>query len=352
MRYAVWFVRLVYAAWMIPAGLNHFIQLYPQPLGNRPLSIEVFTALIDSGLFTLVKAVELLAGLSVLFGLRLPLMLIAVLPVSFTVWYWDTELQGWWSVSAVYGWSVLGCNLFLCLAYWERYKVMFANDARSQVRVLGMALPRLYDILRILLGAVLAVTALRYFMPFLLGPYVPLHGWSDPMALRLMAAFDASGLGAVARFIQLIAGAMLLTNRMAPFALAAAMPVNLCGLFIALFIEGAPLLALLGLALVALNALLMLTYLPAYRGVLEGGALAEGEGPEAGANYESLFANPLSDAPARACLGGAIVLAAALAFYWFVVPFANGTTGLVTLTVPAAILAAGLARGLSRRRGG
>ena len=73
MRYAVWIVRLIYAAWMIPAGLNHFIQLYPQPLGNEPLSIAVFTALLDSGLFTLVKAVELLAGVMLLLGWRVPL---------------------------------------------------------------------------------------------------------------------------------------------------------------------------------------------------------------------------------------------------------------------------------------
>lgn len=29
MKYAVWIVRLVFAAWMIPAGLNHFIPLFP-----------------------------------------------------------------------------------------------------------------------------------------------------------------------------------------------------------------------------------------------------------------------------------------------------------------------------------
>lgn len=125
MRHAVWLVRLIYAAWMIPAGLNHFIQLYPQPLGNQPLSIEVFSALIESGLFTLVKAVELLAGLCLLFGYRVPLVLLMVLPVSFTVWYWDTELQGWWSVSAVYGWAVISCNVFLCLAYIRSYREMF-----------------------------------------------------------------------------------------------------------------------------------------------------------------------------------------------------------------------------------
>ena len=171
MKYAVWFVRLVYAALMIPAGLNHFIRLYPQPIGNQPLSIEVFTALLDSGLFTLVKAVELLAGIAVL--------------------------------------------------------------------------------------AVLTVAA---------------------------------------------------------------------------------------------NALLMLACLPAYRGVLEGGERADGEAPEAGRNYESLFVDPLSGAPPTAYLGGAAVLAAALAFYWFVVPFSNGTTGLVTLAVPTVLLLAGWARALSRRK--
>ena len=141
MRYAVWFVRLIYAAWMIPAGLNHFIRLYPQPIGNQPLSIAVFTALLDSGLFTLVKATELVVGLAVLFGFRLPLFLLMALPVSFTVWYWDTELQGWWTASAVYGWAVLSCNLVLCLAYWDSYRAMFARDLRPQWPLAGTAAP-------------------------------------------------------------------------------------------------------------------------------------------------------------------------------------------------------------------
>lgn len=76
-----------------------------------------------------------------LFGFRLPLMLLMVLPVSFTVWYWDTELQGWWTGSAVYGWSVLGCNLLLCLAYWESYRPMFARDVRPHLAWPGRAAP-------------------------------------------------------------------------------------------------------------------------------------------------------------------------------------------------------------------
>jgi hypothetical protein len=202
--------------------------------------------------------------------------------------------------------------------------------------------------LRVLLGAILVVTALRYFMPFLL-PFVPETSWDDPMALRLMTAFDKSGLLAVAKFIHLVAGALLLGNRAVPFALAALLPVNVCGLFISLFIEGDPLVGGLAVLTVALNGLLMLAYLPSYRGVLEGGQLADGEGPEPGANYESLFVNPLSGAPPAAYLGAALVLLAALAFYGWGVPGLNGITGLVTLMVPAVLLAVGWVRALTNK---
>jgi len=208
---------------------------------------------------------------------------------------------------------------------------------------------RVLDGLRLLLGVVMVVTALRYFLPPLLA-VVPVVEWHDPMAARLMVAFDKSGLGAVARFVHLVAGLLLLSNRAVPFALAALLPVNVCGLFISLVIEGAPVVATLAVLTVALNGLLMLAYLPAYRGVLEGGQLADGEGPGDGENYESLFVNPLGNAPPVAYLGAALVLAAALAFYRFVVPGLNGTTGLVTLAFPALLLAVGLLRALTRKK--
>lgn len=210
---------------------------------------------------------------------------------------------------------------------------------------------RVLDMLRLLFGAVLGITALDYFLPALV-PLVEQAQWTDPMAARVMTAFDRSGLLAVAKFIHLIAGVLLLTNRATPFALAAALPVNVCGLYIALFLEAAPLIAILAVLTATLNGLLMLACLPYYRGVLEGGALADGEGPEPGANYQSLFVSPLANAPARAYLPAVLVLAAAVAFYWFVVPFANGTTGLVTLALPTVLLVAGFARSLRLTRKG
>jgi len=207
---------------------------------------------------------------------------------------------------------------------------------------------RVLDALRVLLGAVLVVTAIQYFMPFLL-PFLPVPYWEDPMTIRLLVAFEASGLLAVAKFIHLVAGAMLLAKRAVPFALAAVMPVNLCGAFIAVVVEGDVLIGILAVLTVALNALLMLAYLPSYRGVLEGGHVADGEGPEPGANYESLFGSPLSGAPARAYPGAALMLVAAAAFYWFVVPGFNSMTGLLVLAVPALLLAIGWVRALTAK---
>ena len=139
MKYPVWFVRLIFGAWMVPAGLNHFVPLFPQPMGSQPLSHELIVALLDSHLFDIVKAVELIAGVCVLTGFYTPLALILCMPVSFCVFYWDTPLEGWGSRASVFGEAVLFCNCFLCLAHIKSYRAMFA--LRSKPRTIGAAAP-------------------------------------------------------------------------------------------------------------------------------------------------------------------------------------------------------------------
>jgi uncharacterized membrane protein YphA (DoxX/SURF4 family) len=134
MKYPIWFVRLVFGAWMVPAGLNHFVPLFPQPQGTG-LSGEVFHALFDSHLFDMVKAVELVAGLSVLTGIYTPLMLVVCMPVSFCVFWWDDPLSGWGTPANKFGQAVLLCNLLLCLSYWKSYRAMFT--LRAKPRTLG-----------------------------------------------------------------------------------------------------------------------------------------------------------------------------------------------------------------------
>ena len=52
-KYVIWAVRFWYAGWMIPAGLEHFYHIYPQPGYNttNPLAHEMLFALLHSHLF-------------------------------------------------------------------------------------------------------------------------------------------------------------------------------------------------------------------------------------------------------------------------------------------------------------
>ena len=36
MKHVIWCVRFWYVAWMIPAGVEHFYHIFPQPGANRP----------------------------------------------------------------------------------------------------------------------------------------------------------------------------------------------------------------------------------------------------------------------------------------------------------------------------
>ena len=275
MKYAVWFVRLVFAAWMIPAGLNHFVPLFPQPLGTQPLSQELFLALFDSHLFDLVKAVELVAGLGVLFGFYLPLSLVICMPVSFCVWYWDTPLEGWSSGAAIFGAAVLISNVLLCLAYIRSYRPMFA--LRATPRGLGASVgsaagKQLVLAGRLIFGAWMLVTGINYFFVSL----YPLPTGHEPLAMQLMTALARSRLLDVVVAIQLVTGALILIGVFVPLALCVLMPISVCAAFWAL-LDHHPLELFLGLAAVALNGLLMLAYLDYYKGVLQRRALAVGE---------------------------------------------------------------------------
>ncbi len=80
---------------------------------------------------------ELIAGISVLTGFYTPLALILCMPVSFSVFYWDAPLEGWGSRAALFGYSVLLCNVLLCLCYVRSYRTMLV--LRSRPRVFGAA---------------------------------------------------------------------------------------------------------------------------------------------------------------------------------------------------------------------
>lgn len=100
---------------------------------------------------------------------------------------------------------------------------------------------------------------------------------TEPLAVQLMSALVNSRLLDVAMVIQLVTGALILAGVIAPAALALLMPITTCALYWAVVLDHQALHGLLALIAFALNGLLMLAYLPYYRGVLNRHAVAIGE---------------------------------------------------------------------------
>ena len=99
----------------------------------------------------------------------------------------------------------------------------------------------------------------------------------EPLAVQLMAALMHSRLYDVAMVMQLVTGALILTGVLLPVALCVIMPISVCAAYWAVILEHQPLGALLALAAVGLNGLLMLAHIDYYKDMLQRHALTLGE---------------------------------------------------------------------------
>lgn len=126
---------------------------------------------------------------------------------------------------------------------------------------------------RVAFGAWMLASGLNHFIL----PLWPEPAGTQPLAVELMKALSDSHLSDVTYGIQLVAGALVLAGVFVPFALCAAMPVNVGAAFWTVILEHQPFGAALGLLAVALNALLMFAWLDYYRDVLQRHSLSYGE---------------------------------------------------------------------------
>ncbi len=328
MKYAVWLVRLWYAAWMIPAGLEHFIHIFPQPgyYTTRPLAHEMLFALLHSHMFDVVKAVELLTGIAVLLGFFTPLMLLVCMPVAFCVFWWDAPLSTWSFGSVMAGGRVLASDVLLCVAFVGCYRAMFPLRAKPPT------MRQLVLVGRIIFGAWMLMSGANYLFLSLW----PVPMGHEPLSMELMGAYVHSGLLTVAMLIQLATGALLLTGFFAPAALCVVMPTSTCALYWAV-LEHQPLPLLLALVAFALNGLLMLAYLDYYKGALRRSALTLGESGRA-TTWDTLFVHSKGRTPREHFIGALIPLAIVVWWYVRASPNVYPQWSLLVLLFPAVVL--------------
>jgi uncharacterized membrane protein YhaH (DUF805 family) len=335
MKYVIWYVRFWFAAWMIPAGIEHFYHIYPQPGANssHPLAAEMLTALLHTHLFDLVKAVELLAGLAVLFGFFAPLALLACMPVAFCVFWWDAPLSEWNRGSVIAGARVLSANVLLCVAYLASFRPMFAVRANDSNAVQAPTLKQVVRAARLIFGAWMLLNGLNHFF----FSFWPMPTGQEPLSNELMSALVHSQLLDVCMLIELVAGALILLGYFVPAALCVMMAVSTCALFWAVLDHQPSTLALAVVAF-ALNGLLMLAYLPYYKGALQRAPLTLGESDRR-TSWNTLFVQPNGRTSRGHFLAALLPLALAVLWYALKGPAIDyAPWGVLVLLYPAVVL--------------
>jgi uncharacterized membrane protein YhaH (DUF805 family)/uncharacterized membrane protein YphA (DoxX/SURF4 family) len=335
MKYVIWAVRFWYAGWMIPAGVEHFYHIYPQPGANssHPLAAEMLNALLHTHLFDLVKAVELITGLAVLFGFFTPLALLACMPVAFCVFWWDSPLSEWGTSSVIAGSRVLACNVFLCVAYIASLRPMFAVRSSVANTVQAPSLKQLALVARVIFGAWLLANGANHFFFSLW----PTPAGQAPLSMELMSALVHSHLLDVCMLIELVTGALILLGYFVPAALCVSMAVSTCALFWAI-LDHRPLTLALGVVAFSLNGFLMLAHLHYYKGVFQRAPLTLGESDRRN-SWNTLFV--LSNGRTSRGHFLAALLPLALAALWYVykgpaIDYASW--GVLVLLYPAVVL--------------
>lgn len=121
--------RLVFGAWMLANGANHFlIALFPEPIGHAPLAVQLMQALVHSRLLDVAMAIQLVTGALILAGVLVPVALCVVMPISVCAVFWAVILEHQ-AVLGALALVALALNGFLMLAYLDYYKGVLQRRA-------------------------------------------------------------------------------------------------------------------------------------------------------------------------------------------------------------------------------
>lgn len=122
MKHLVLAARLVFGAWMVLNGLNHFVLgLYPEPTGATPLAAQLMDALVHSRLYDVAMVVQLITGALILSGFLVPVALAVVMPISTCALYWAVILDHQ-PVNMLLALIAFALNGLLMLAYVDYYR--------------------------------------------------------------------------------------------------------------------------------------------------------------------------------------------------------------------------------------
>lgn len=124
----IYAVQFFYGGWFVFHGLNYWLHFFVQPPGASGMAKEFIGALIHSGLFDWVKAIEVLVGVALLANRFVPLAAVAAFPITIVIAYLNLAIEGD-LFGVVVGVVIIALNGIIALGRLDRFRPMLAFDA-------------------------------------------------------------------------------------------------------------------------------------------------------------------------------------------------------------------------------
>jgi uncharacterized membrane protein YphA (DoxX/SURF4 family) len=138
-KYSIAYVRLFFGVHALVSGANYFLHFLPDRIPADPRGAAFVTSMIATGLFDVIKIVEIFVGLCLITGRLVPLALVAELPISITIC--GLALMAPTERSIISGPRELLLNLFLMVAY-GRYYLPLLRSFNAELAPLWLTSPR------------------------------------------------------------------------------------------------------------------------------------------------------------------------------------------------------------------
>lgn len=143
MKQLVLIGRLVFGAWMLLNGANHYLSLWPVSAGHEPLAIQLMTALVHSRLLDVAMVIQIVTGALLLIGVFVPVALCVVMPISTCALYWSVVLDHQ-ALGALLALVAFALNGLLMLAYIDYYKGALQRHALASGESARVSFPSLF----------------------------------------------------------------------------------------------------------------------------------------------------------------------------------------------------------------
>jgi len=125
---AVYAAQFFFGGWFVAHGLNQWLEFFPRPKGSSPIARELIMALNASGLFSLVKIMEVIGGVLFLANRFVPLAVILSFPVALSIAHLNL-ISNPDITSKIVGVVIMGLLGLIAIGHLDKFLPMLAFNS-------------------------------------------------------------------------------------------------------------------------------------------------------------------------------------------------------------------------------